>query len=115
MATALVQTRIDPAIRDRAAEVLEGMGMTVSDAVRILLTRVAREGALPAGLTVNPAAHDAWFQHKVMQALQRPRSFGAQLEGSARGPAEEKLKAVIEATNVFHAEHGFMSDEFSNF
>ncbi len=69
-ATALVQTRIDPAVRDKAAEVLDGMGMTVSDAVRILLTRVAKEGALPAGLTVDPAAHDAWFRAKVMEALE---------------------------------------------
>lgn len=71
-ATALVQTRIDPAIRDRAAEVLDAMGMTVSDAVRVLLTRVAREGALPAGLTVDPAVHDAWFRAKVLEALQTP-------------------------------------------
>ncbi len=68
-ASALVQARIDPAVRDRAAEVLDGMGMTVSDAVRILLTRVATEGALPAGLTVDPAAHDAWFRAKVLEAL----------------------------------------------
>ena len=68
-ATALVQARIDPAVRDRAAEVLDSMGMTVSDVVRILLTRVAKEGALPAGFTVDPAAHDAWFRSKVMEAL----------------------------------------------
>lgn len=68
-ATALIQARIDPAIRDKAAAVLDGMGMTVSDAVRILLTRVANEGALPAGLTVNPVAHDAWFRAKVIEAL----------------------------------------------
>ncbi len=68
-ATALIQARIDPVIRDRAAEVLNGMGMTVSDAVRILLTRVANEGALPIGLTVDPVAHDAWFRAKVMEAL----------------------------------------------
>lgn len=72
-ATALVQTRIDPAVRDKAAEVLDRMGMTVSDAVRILLTRVAKEGALPAGLTVDPAAHDAWFRAKVMEALEDPQ------------------------------------------
>ncbi len=72
-ATALVQTRIDPAVRDKAAEVLDGMGMTVSDAVRILLTRVAKEGALPVGLTTDPAAHDAWFRAKVMEALEDSR------------------------------------------
>ena len=44
---ALVSTRIDKKVKDDAAVVLEAMGLTVSDAVRLLLTRVAREGALP--------------------------------------------------------------------
>lgn len=46
-ANALVQTRIDGAIKDEAAIVLATMGLTVSDAVRLMLTRVAREHALP--------------------------------------------------------------------
>ena len=37
-ANALVQTRIDPVIKERATAVLEDMGLTVSDAVRIMLT-----------------------------------------------------------------------------
>ncbi|RVN88312.1 type II toxin-antitoxin system RelB/DinJ family antitoxin, partial [Sinorhizobium meliloti] len=36
---ALVQTRIDAEVKERATAVLENMGLTVSDAVRILLTR----------------------------------------------------------------------------
>lgn len=44
---ALVTTRIDEKIKADAAAVLETMGLTVSDAVRLLLTRVAREKALP--------------------------------------------------------------------
>jgi DNA-damage-inducible protein J len=47
MANALVQTRIDGAIKDEAAAVLAAMGLTVSDAVRLLLTRIAREHSLP--------------------------------------------------------------------
>ena len=47
-ANALVQTRIDAKVKARAAAVLEEIGMTVSDAVRILLTRTANEGALPS-------------------------------------------------------------------
>ncbi|MBM9538800.1 type II toxin-antitoxin system RelB/DinJ family antitoxin, partial [Desulfobulbus alkaliphilus] len=39
-ANALVQTRVDATVKKRAAAVLENMGLTVSDAVRILLTRV---------------------------------------------------------------------------
>lgn len=72
-ATALVQTRIDPALKERAATVLDSMGLTVSDAVRILLTRIANEGALPFSLATDPAAHDAWFRAKVQQALEDPR------------------------------------------
>jgi DNA-damage-inducible protein J len=72
-ATALVQTRIDPALKERATAVLDNMGLTVSDAVRILLTRIANEGALPFALATDPAAHDAWFRAKVQQALEDPR------------------------------------------
>ncbi len=68
-ATELVQARIDGAIKERAGEVLNNMGLTVSDAVRILLTRIANEGALPAGLTVDPQAHDDWFRARVHEAL----------------------------------------------
>jgi DNA-damage-inducible protein J len=49
------------------------MGLTVSHAVGILLTRIANEGALPFPLTTDPAAHDDWFRAKVQQALEDPR------------------------------------------
>ena len=73
MTTVPVQTRIDASIKARASVVLERMGLTVSDAVRILLTRIATEGALPAGLTVDSQAYDAWFRAKVQEALDDPR------------------------------------------
>lgn len=72
-ANALVQTRIDKDVRDRASLVLEGMGLTVSDAVRILLTRTANEGALPIELLSSGPAHDAWFKMKVLEALNDSR------------------------------------------
>ena len=46
-ANQLVQARIDGAIEGEAAAVLAAMGFTVSDAVRLLLTKIAREHALP--------------------------------------------------------------------
>jgi DNA-damage-inducible protein J len=72
-ANALVQTRIDPVVKERAAEVLQELGITVSEAVRILLTRTANEGALPFALTNDSAAHDVWFRAKVQEALNDPR------------------------------------------
>lgn len=44
---ALVQARIDKDIKNEAAAVLKAMGLTVSDAVRMMLVRVALEHALP--------------------------------------------------------------------
>ena len=59
-ANQLVQARIDGAIKEEAAAVLAAMGLTVSDAVRLLLTRVAREKALPfAPLTPNTVTIEA--------------------------------------------------------
>lgn len=46
-ANAVVRARIDAHIKEEASVVLASMGMTVSDAFRLLLTRVAREKALP--------------------------------------------------------------------
>ena len=66
---ALIQTRIDSDIKERASRVLAASGLTVSDAVRILLTRTANEGALPLELLASGEAHDAWFRAKVREAL----------------------------------------------
>ena len=46
-ANALVQTRINEVVKDEASAVLASMGLTVSDAVRLLLTRIAHDKALP--------------------------------------------------------------------
>ncbi len=46
-ANAVVRARIDKHIKEEAATVLAAMGLTISDAFRIMLTRVAKEKALP--------------------------------------------------------------------
>ena len=45
-ANAVVRARIDEDIKNEAATVLASMGLTVSDAFRMMLTRVATEKAL---------------------------------------------------------------------
>jgi DNA-damage-inducible protein J len=47
VANALVQARVDATIKAEAAAVLATIGLTVSDAVRLMLIRVAQEKALP--------------------------------------------------------------------
>jgi DNA-damage-inducible protein J len=46
-ANAVVRARIDEHIKEEATVVLAAMGLTVSDAFRLLLTRIAREKSLP--------------------------------------------------------------------
>ena len=44
---AVVRARIDAHTKEEASAVLATMGLTVSDAFRIMLTRIAHEKALP--------------------------------------------------------------------
>ncbi|MBW4985920.1 type II toxin-antitoxin system RelB/DinJ family antitoxin [Mameliella sp. CS4] len=71
--TSMLHVRVDDQLKAEAADVLASVGLTLSDAVRILLTRVAAEGGMPAGLTADPEVYDAWFRAKVQEALADPR------------------------------------------
>ena len=51
-ATAMVHVRVDKEIKARAAETLAAMGLSMSDAVRVFLTRVVAEQQLPFALRV---------------------------------------------------------------
>ena len=46
-ATIMIHVRVDEQVKEKAAATLEAMGLSVSDAVRMLLARVAAEQALP--------------------------------------------------------------------
>ncbi|WP_297478021.1 type II toxin-antitoxin system RelB/DinJ family antitoxin [Ferrovum sp.] len=51
-ASAFVRARIDEGLKQEAAAVLADMGLTVSDVVRIVLTKVAKDKALPFDMRV---------------------------------------------------------------
>ena len=52
MAASMVHIRVDTKVKAKAAKSLAKMGLTVSDAVRLLLTRVAAEEAMPFEIKV---------------------------------------------------------------
>jgi len=56
MATTMVHIRVDEKVKAAAAKTLATMGISVSDAVRMLLVRVAAEKALPFKVRVPNAA-----------------------------------------------------------
>ena len=66
MATTMVHIRIDQRVKDKASKTLAAMGLSVSDAVRMLLVRVAAEKALPFEVKVPNAT-----TVKAMEAADR--------------------------------------------
>lgn len=52
MASTMVHVRVDEKTKEKAAKILAGMGISVADAVRVLLVRVAAEKALPFDVRV---------------------------------------------------------------
>ena len=93
--TSMLHVRVDDQLKAQATAALSGVGLTLSDAVRILLTRVAAEGGLPAGLTADPAAYDTWFRAKVQEAMAdpHPATPHAQVMQEARALIDGKRRA----------------------
>ena len=73
-ADAVVRARVSGQVRDEATTVLASMGLSVSDAIRMMLVRVAAEKALPFEVKV-PNAVTARTLRKVEQGqdLERPK------------------------------------------
>jgi DNA-damage-inducible protein J len=83
MSNAVVRARIDEHIKEEATAVLAAMGLTVSDAFRILLIRVAREKALPFEPLVPNAA--------TIEAMKEAR------RGNLEAVALKDIQAVLDA------------------
>ncbi len=90
--TSMLHVRVDNELKADATEKLARFGLTVSDAVRILLTRITKEGGLPIGLIADPEAYDAWFRDKVTEALadKRPTIPHTQVMNEAQALIDKK-------------------------
>ena len=93
--TSMLHVRLDNDVKTLAAEKLSTLGLTVSDAVRILITRIAREGGLPAGLTAPSESYDAWFRTMVKEALDdtRPTLSHKQVMDDVQTLIDQKRRA----------------------
>jgi DNA-damage-inducible protein J len=72
----VVRARVDDATKLGASAVLAAVGLTVSDAFRMMLTRVAREKALP----FKPLAPDA----ETIAAMKEGRKGGLKTLAASR-------------------------------
>ncbi len=74
--TEMIHVRIDKRVKTQAAQTLKAMGLSLSDAVRVLLTRVAVEKALPFEVKVPNAATAAAMQEARKGGLRSFDSVG---------------------------------------
>lgn len=70
-AAEVVRARIDADLKKEATAVLSGMGLSVSDAIRLLLVRVASEKALPFDVRVPNADTQAAMREARKGKVQR--------------------------------------------
>jgi DNA-damage-inducible protein J len=71
---AVVRARVDEHIKAEATEVLEEMGLTVSDLIRMTMTKVANEHAIPFELKVpNAETRAAMEEARAIQKARRAR------------------------------------------
>jgi DNA-damage-inducible protein J len=84
MANGIVQARIDNAVKEEAAAVLATIGLTVSDAVRLLLMRIAQDKAMP----FNPLIPNA----KTIAAIEEARAGNL--------PRVNSIKELFEELNA---------------
>src|SRR3546814_14374723 len=98
-ATAFVRARIDETLKDEAAAVLAELGLTVSDVVRMTLTRVAKDHDLPFELKVPNAEKRA--------ALESSRATMKARRPSFTDPKEllEERTTVVKVTGVYTSEY----------
>ena len=83
-ATTMMHIRVDETLKTQAADTLATMGLSLSDAVRVFLTRVVAEQRLP-------------FELKAPNAETRAALAEAEAIISARGARFADAKALFDA------------------
>jgi len=78
--TTMLHVRVDDEIKAQASEALEAVGLSVSDAVRILLKRVVNDQAFPLELKVpNARTRAAIKEARAMAKARRARFDSAEV------------------------------------
>ncbi len=69
-ATTMVHVRVDEHIKTQASETLAGMGLTVSDAIRVFLTRIVADQQLPFAIKApNAGTRAAMKEARAMSKI----------------------------------------------
>jgi DNA-damage-inducible protein J len=88
--SSMLHVRVDDEVKERAQAALEAMGLSVSDAVRLLMHRIAADQAFPLELKVpNAETRAAMLEAEAMVKSRKARfktsdAMFAQLEKTGR-------------------------------
>lgn len=88
--SSMLHIRMDDELKARASEALAAMGLTVSDAVRLLFHRIAADQAFPLELKVpNAETREALAEADAVLAARKARfADGAVMIAALDGPGE---------------------------
>jgi DNA-damage-inducible protein J len=80
-ATTMVHVRVEEHIKTQAAQTFAAMGLTVSDGIRVFLTRVVAENALPFELKAPNATSRTAMQeaHQIIKGRRARYASGKEL------------------------------------
>lgn len=86
MSTSMLHVRLDDELKEQATEALAAMGLSVSDAVRLLFHRIVADQAFPLDLKVpNADTRAAMEESRRMMAERRARIAEEESPVATRG------------------------------
>ena len=93
--TSMLHVRVDEDIKAQASEALAAMGLSVSDAVRILLKRVVNDQAFPLELKVPNAQTRAAMEESRAMMKARSALNGWTTHSRATGPITGNATSAV--------------------
>jgi len=69
--TEMLHVRVREDLKAEASEIVSGLGFTISDVVRLLLTRIVKEKKIPAGLMLSPDLYEKALKESLEEAIKR--------------------------------------------
>lgn len=81
--SSMIHVRVDDDLKARATEALNAMGLSVSDAVRLLLHRIATDQAFPLELKV-PNAETRAALAEAEEIIRRKQAAAAATDAKAK-------------------------------
>jgi addiction module RelB/DinJ family antitoxin len=80
MSDTVIRSRIDESLKIEAQTLLSGLGLSMSEAIRLFLHQVVAEKGLPFPVKLSQEAaeeHDRWFRQQVKAAVEEADNPGA--------------------------------------